>query len=138
MFKFTKIIFSLFSILFIISGCAAYHPEGKGGIRVIDSKKESLSVGPAGSYEECFIVKPGQKLIYKFRSSKPADFNIHYHGDSDVHYPVLQKEVSEADGVIDPDKHNYYIKAQEYYCLMWENPDARPFNVSYECTVVEK
>lgn len=134
--KLIKSVFFFCFITLIISGCAANQTVGKEG--VVDIKKDNITVRPSGSYEECIAVRPGQKMIYRFHSSRPTDFNIHYHGKGEVHYPVSQSEVTEGSGVMNPTEQDFYTEDQEYYCLMWENPDMRPVSISYECTVVEK
>ncbi|MBI5676835.1 MAG: hypothetical protein HZC48_13630 [Nitrospirae bacterium] len=101
----------------------------------IDSKTESVMVDSSGSYEDCFKVKRGQVLNYKFSSSVPLDFNVHYHGSSEVIYPVLQSDISAHEGTIDPEKHDL---DEEYYCLMWKNPGAKQCNISYKCDVLQK
>ena len=85
--------------------------------------KDDIILKPSGSSEECFALKKGQILVYKFKAAKPVDFNIHYHGNDQVHYPVSDSAITADDGIIDPATHHYYTEDQEYYCLMWENPE---------------
>ncbi|RJQ19867.1 MAG: hypothetical protein C4560_05695 [Nitrospiraceae bacterium] len=132
-----KITFFFFCLLLL--SCATQQSKGdKPGTKDTDAAKNLITIMPAGSHEECMALKKGQVMVYRFRSSKPVDFNVHYHGTDNVYYPVSQSEVTEDNGMIDTKKHAFYIETQEFYCLMWDNPDMRPVNVSYECVVKEK
>jgi hypothetical protein len=50
---------------------------------------------------------------YRFRSTSPVDFNIHFHRGKDVFYPIRQTGVTEVNGTFRAD-------AADDYCLMWE------------------
>jgi hypothetical protein len=134
-----KSLLVLGAILSMLIGCTAYRQhQGGGDAKVVSVMKDDVTVKPSGSSEECFALKKGQILVYKFKAVRPLDFNIHYHGKDQVHYPVSKSETTEDNGIIDPATHHYYTEAMEYYCLMWENPGLRPVNISYECEVREK
>ena len=134
-----KSLLVLGAILSLLIGCAAYHQHQEWEhAKVVSAMKDNIIVKASGSSEECFALKKGQILVYKFKSAKPLDFNIHYHGEDQVHYPVSKSGITEDDGIIDPATHNYYTEAMEYYCLMWENSGLRPVNISYECEIREK
>ena len=117
-----------------ISSCAANLPQGASG-STTDTKTKSIMVDSSGSYEDCFKVKRGEVLNYKFNSSGPLDFNVHYHGSNDVIYPVLQNDITAHEGTIDPEQHG---SEEEYYCLMWKNPGAQQCRISYKCDVIPK
>jgi len=57
---------------------------------------------------------PGQILDYSFEATKPVDFNIHFHEDSGISYPIEKKGVSSDHGSFTPQK-------KQFYCLMWTN-----------------
>jgi hypothetical protein len=139
MFATFKPILVIGAIMSLLIGCAAYHQHQQGEhAKVVSVMKDDIVVDPSGSAEECFAVKKGQILVYKFKSAKPLNFNVHYHGEDQIHYPVSKSEITEDDGIIDPAAHPYYTEAMEYYCMMWENPEMRPVHVSYEGEVKEK
>ncbi len=123
-------------VLFLLSGCSTYSLHNKNTERIVNITKNNVALAPAGSFEECIKLTQGQSLKYKFSSTKPVDFNIHYHEEEQAHYPVFQNEITESDGYIDAGNHQ--TKNQEYYCLMWGNPDMRTINISFECVVREK
>jgi hypothetical protein len=127
------------AILSLLMGCTAYHQRSEGEhAKVVSVRKDNISVKPSRSAEECFAFKKGQILFYKFSSSRPVDFNVHYHGKDQVHYPVSNSAITADDGIIDPAVHHYYTEDQEYYCLMWENTEMSTAHISYECEIREK
>jgi hypothetical protein len=63
-------------------------------------------------HEECARLQAGQKRSYSWRSSAPVDFNIHYHGDSEVLYPV-KRDAMRGDG------GTFTAKIGQDYCWMW-------------------
>jgi hypothetical protein len=134
MFNLFKTILAICILLFSISACAANHPLGASG-ETTDAQTKSIMVDSSGMYEDCFKVKRGEVLNYKFNSSGPLDFNVHYHGSNDVIYPVLQNDITAHEGTIDPEKHGL---EEEYYCLMWKNPGANQCRISYKCDVIQK
>lgn len=133
----SKPFLALFFVLFICIACAARpaheRESGPAGL-----KKETITVKSSGSDEECLELKKGQILTYKFTSSRPVDFNIHYHAEDQVHYPVSKSEVTDQEGTMDPEQHSYYTEEQTFYCLMWENPGMNTARISYEYVVKEK
>ncbi len=128
----------LFSFLALfITGCTA----AKTGERTLGKTKapvirgETLKIVPLRSNEECIELFPGNIMEYSFRASKPVKFNIHYHAEDRIHYPVLKEDVAEWSGVLDVGTISYYTKEQEYFCLMWENPHSESVSVTYEYRV---
>jgi hypothetical protein len=73
----------------------------------------ALSV-PAGGFDEhCVNLAAGEQVRYRFRSSEPVDFNIHYHRGADVFYPVRSAATRSEDA-------RFTAPAADAYCLMWE------------------
>ena len=99
----------------IALGCTAVQ-AGQG--KIMETLKGS------GLHEDCEELTPGQVLDYQFESSKPLDFNIHYHDDSGISYPVKKDNIAKDQGVFRPDK-------KQFYCLMWTNPGSTPVEISY-------
>jgi hypothetical protein len=130
----------LFSIsLFVMISCSTMKVE-KQIIKKDETSSvhEEVVIEPNKMYEECVEALPEHYIMYSFKASKPLDFNIHYHGEENIHYPVSQKLVSEWCGVLDVREQGYYIKDQEFFCLMWENPHAEEVKVIFDCKVEEK
>ncbi len=68
---------------------------------------------PYQIHEECLKLEPGDRVEYRFESTEPVDFNIHYHEGKAVAMPVV-REKSRADAGI------YAAQIAQDYCLMWE------------------
>ncbi|HDZ61923.1 MAG TPA: hypothetical protein ENH40_02105 [Nitrospirae bacterium] len=116
----------LMSILLIFAGCTPLSVK----------KNVSTMIAPNKGYEECFELRPGQVLEYSFNTSKPVDYNIHYHAEDDVHYPVSEKNVSTASGELKVEDLEYYTEEQEFFCLMWESNNNE--YLSLECDYMIK
>ena len=68
---------------------------------------------PYQIHEECLKLEPGDRVEYRFESTEPVDFNIHYNEGKAVAMPVV-REKSRADAGI------YAAQIAQDYCLMWE------------------
>ncbi|MDO8283060.1 MAG: hypothetical protein Q7U10_10645 [Thermodesulfovibrionia bacterium] len=106
-----KMMIFFLAFLFIAVSCAT---TGKR------SELEEM-VQPHRSYEACFELKKGEALEYSFTSSRPLDFNIHYHAIDGLHYPVNEKNIRSRKGTLVCDEQKYYTEDQEAFCMMWEN-----------------
>ncbi|MBI4844746.1 MAG: hypothetical protein HY809_10615 [Nitrospirae bacterium] len=78
-------------------------------------------IEPYRSYEECVELRRGETLEYSFTSSRPLDFNIHYHAMDGLCYPVSGKNIRSHKGKLVCAEQEYYTEDQEYFCMMWEN-----------------
>ncbi len=126
------------SLLVIISGCStsglsSRHKEAGGEVI-----QDSFTMKGGGSHEECIELKPGQSMDYDYDASNVVNFNIHYHTETGVEYPDKRKGRMMGQGTIDPDKHDYYTKENEFYCLMWDNLNDEPVKVSFSCVLKNK
>jgi hypothetical protein len=90
-----------------LGGCAA--------LPSFDSPKivQGLALPSYQIHEECFTVKAGERVEYRFESDEPVDFNLHYHEGGAVVMPVSSDKSLEAAGV-------YAVQIPQDYCLMWE------------------
>jgi hypothetical protein len=119
----------------VMLGCASTNPKGTEG-SLKNSKK--IVIKPVRSYEECVELLPNQGIKYSFQSSKDLDFNIHYHGDDKVHYPVLKKEVRSYRGVLYCDEQDFYVAGQDFFCLMWKNQNTSKARLTLEFEVIDR
>jgi len=103
-----------------------------------DIMQNTLTIKPGGSNEECIELRPGMVFDYRFNASHPVNFNIHYHAEDEVKYPVFQKGILFGRGSIDPGTHDYFTPDQEYYCLMWDNVNEENIKVSFKCVMRNK
>lgn len=84
---------------------------------LVQQIQQTTTIPPGQVKEPCILMAVGERLEFSFSASIGLDFNIHYHDDEQVHFPVNESAVSEWKGVyIAPHKQNY--------CLMWTNNHA--------------
>lgn len=97
-----------------------------------DNKQHSkYTVEPSKVHEDCVDLSPGKVLDYTFESLRPLDFNIHWHEDNKIAYPVKKDGISSDRGSFQPER-------QQYYCLMWTNPHREPVGLKYKYRVQER
>ena len=60
-----------------------------------DSHQNRLerTIAPDDSYELCMALAQGQQLHYAFNATRKLDFNIHFHADHKVFYPVNREQI---------------------------------------------
>ena len=91
----------------VLAGCAT--PNATDTPKIVQGY-------PLPSYqihEECLALKPGERVEYRFESTEPVDFNLHYHEGNAVVMPLLREKSREDAGV-------YSVRIAQVYCLMWE------------------
>lgn len=66
------------------------------------------------SYELCLVLSQDQQLRYAFSASRKLDFNIHYHANHEIFYPVSEDQIMAATAT-------YTAQSEQEYCLMWTN-----------------
>ena len=94
-------------VAFVLVGCAT--PNAADAPKMVQGY-------PLPSYqihEECLALKPGDRLEYRFESTEPVDFNVHYHEGNAVVMPLVREKSREDAGV-------YSVRIAQDYCLMWE------------------
>lgn len=78
--------------------------------------EEKLMLASNKIKEACFNLKQNEQIKYSFKASDPIKFNIHYHIDNEVFYPV-------ADQLTPGFKTTTFAApSTQHYCLMWSNP----------------
>jgi hypothetical protein len=79
-----------------------------------DSDPHAFSlVVPAGDmHEECMHLDTGDRRKYEWKSDQPLDFNIHYHREPKVFFPVKKTGTKAQDAT-------FVAKSGEDYCWMW-------------------
>ncbi|HTI47090.1 MAG TPA: hypothetical protein VMB76_11065 [Casimicrobiaceae bacterium] len=73
----------------------------------------ALALAPYASHEECRPLAPGDRLDYRFTSTAPVAFNIHYSEGNAVVSPITREAVTADSGIYQP------LEAHRY-CLYWE------------------
>lgn len=100
------------SLALLLAGCAT-----SGAIDDAPRDIRELAIAPYAVHEDCLPLGPGDRLDYRYESTKPLSFNIHYHAGNSVILPISRDASLGDAGVYAP------ILAHEY-CLMWEAGDA--------------
>ena len=72
----------------------------------------SITLEPKKVHEECQRLEAGDKRTWHWKSSSAVDFNIHYHRDKEVVFPV-KRDAMRGDG------GSFTAKTGEDYCWMW-------------------
>jgi hypothetical protein len=72
-----------------------------------------LEIAPFAAHEECTDLAPGDRLDYRFQSTEPLAFNIHYHDAKLIVMPITRENVVSDAGIFTP-------TIAQGYCLMWE------------------
>lgn len=129
--KITIFAFLLLSLALLLSGCATSESNKDVGTSINDT----VIIKPSRSFEDCMEVLPGQIINYSFNASNFVNFNIHYHAEKELHYPVLKKGVMTGKGSLDIQELDYYTTEQEFFCVMWDNLNPEPVQVSFSCEV---
>jgi hypothetical protein len=70
-------------------------------------------------------------MFFSFTSSRPLDFNLHYHEGDQAVYPVVKKGVASYEG-------SYSVETERNYCLMWTKTHQQPVKLNYSVGIVEK
>jgi hypothetical protein len=81
-----------------------------------DVQPFSVAIEPKQLHEECVTLQAGEKRKYYWKADGPVDFNIHYHVDKDVFYPV-KRDGMRGDG------GTFTAKGAQDYCWMWTTRD---------------
>ncbi len=102
------------------------------GCSSLNLKGETEAViNPSKFHEDCIKLVPGDVWTYSFKASNPVDFNIHFHEEGKITYPVSRKNTPAEEGKFYPDK-------EEFYCLMWTNLQKNPVQLTYTYKVDKK
>lgn len=114
---------NLFFFIFVLitGGCASVNAKDK----------TTETIKPSGVHEDCMELLKGQTLDYSFDSSKPLNFNIHYHESGGVFYVIKKDGISS-------DRGTYNAEKKQYYCFMWTNPSSEPVTLKYDYSVKTK
>jgi hypothetical protein len=96
------------SLALLLCGCAT---------RVFDASAarvvERAVVAPYATQEECVDLADGDRLDYRYDSSAPLDFNIHYVEGNTQLAPIVRERSTADIGVFE-------ARIAERYCISWE------------------
>jgi hypothetical protein len=80
-----------------------------------------IAAGKVG--EVCMPLRAGDTLAWDFKSSAPADFNLHHHVDKQLLMPVERKAIA-------ADRAQHRADRANDWCLMWTAPAAQAITVT--------
>jgi hypothetical protein len=84
-------------------------------------------LAPHALHEECMKLAAGDRLDYRFTSTGPVAFNVHYHAGNAVVMPVAREAITADSGIFQP-------ALGDDYCVMWE-AGATPVLLDYRIGV---
>ena len=87
--------------------------------------QHQAQVAPGKFAEICGTLAEGASVRWKFDSSGPTDFNIHYHVGKEVVYPVKRSQAAAAEGVL-------AASIPQDYCWMWTNKGTQSIRIQVE------
>jgi hypothetical protein len=74
---------------------------------------DALSIAPYDAHDECFDLALGDRLDYRYQSSVPIDFDVHYRAANAVVSPIVRSH-STADSDI------FEVRVPARYCAEWQ------------------
>ena len=86
--------------------------------RADGAKTFKVELQPGAMHEECLHVAKDEKRNYSWKSDVAVDFNIHFHREPEVFYPV-KRSAMRGDG------GTFIAKSGEDYCWMWTARDRK-------------
>ncbi len=92
---------------------------------LVQQIQQTATIQPGKIEEACMVMAAGERLEFSFTANIGMDFNIHYHDEEKVHFPVQESSLSAWKGV-------YIAPHKQQYCLMWTNKHAtEPASLRY-------
>ena len=96
--------------LALVASAPAWAQQGPAG-------EIQMELQPSQHYEVCLVMARNETITYTYQANQPLDFNIYYHKDDVVHFPVRNTGFL---GLSD----SFVAPAAQTYCLLWTNPQA--------------
>lgn len=89
--------------------------------------ERSLTIAPGKFAEICGPLEAGQAVQWSFEADGALNFNVHYHVEKDVRYPVKKENVKRLQGDLSVD-------SRQDYCWMWTNKTTTSTKLSVTLT----
>ena len=116
-------------ILVILTACLAWaNPAWATGTNDENTSVQTkVSFVPGEIHEVCMTLTPPEELHYSFSGTGTLSFNLHYHADNEILYPVEEHLTAAAEDSFAP-------ITEQKYCLMWTNrgPDTIEMALEYK------
>lgn len=75
---------------------------------------QRVVIAPYQSYDECMRLARGDRLDWRYESTEPLAFGIHYSEDNAVLSPVVREHST-------TDAGTFEARLAQEYCLTWES-----------------
>ena len=108
----------------LINGCAAKGEKAAHG----DAKGTAITIGTGDFYEACDSWAPGDKVSFKFTSSAPVMFNVHYHQKHAKMYAIEDTSTENYEG-------SFIVQSDDIHCCMWKNDNPKNVTLTYDMSV---
>ena len=94
---------------------------------VPSSDEQSIVIEEGQVFEVCIPIEKGQTLEFEFDASQEIEFNLHYHRDNLIYFPVPKHKTNASSGEV-------VSVITKDYCLMWRNhkSDETAVNFRYQ------
>lgn len=105
----------------LVAGCASAPADSD---RLLG---KAMPIAPYAMQEACVKLGEGDRLDYRFTTTEPVAFNLHYHEGHAVVMPISREHATEEAGV-------FRATTARDFCLMWEAAAAGAM-LTYEARV---
>ena len=93
--------------------------------------EKEVSLAAEKIEEPCFTMAMGDRLMYSFEADTGLDFNIHYHENDSVSFPVSVKNREKEEG-------EFFATGSRQYCMMWTNQTESAVQLSYSYKIFRR
>ena len=108
----------------LISGCAAKGEKPAHS----DIKGHTVDIATGDFYEACDNWTPGDKVSFKYTSTAPVMFNVHYHQKHTKMYAIEQTLTDAFEG-------SFIVQSGDIHCCMWKNDNPDFVTLEYDMSV---
>ncbi len=102
----------------------ALHAQGQQTEVLVAEQEREVTIIAGKIEEPCFAMALADRLEWEFSSDAPLDFNLHYHQEDAIFFPVDKKN-------LDQDQDVFIATGSRQYCMMWTNRGERPSGLRY-------
>jgi len=105
----------------LISACAAREEKAARN----DNQGQPITIAAGDFYEACNNWAPGDMVTFKFTSSLPVMFDVHYHDNYAKMYTIEQTLAENLDG-------SFVVNTDAVHCCMWKNDNTKDVTLAYD------
>ena len=91
----------------------------------------TTTLAGGASHEDCLRVEKGHQVEYRFASTVPVEFSIHYHDNGQQGHTDATYIVSPAMFESSPAKARFTSDAFRVVCFVWKNKDKKALELTY-------